>query len=291
MRVELQRCGRATPGANFRGTRKFPARPTIKIATPLVRWRLLITPPLGAAENMALDEALMARARRSGEAVLRTYGWATPTLSLGRNQRARGAYDLEAIRARGVAVVRRPTGGRALLHAREVTYSVTAPAPGEVAVTTSYARINALLVRALATLGVRASPAPQSARAATPGPMPCFAEPSAGEIEHDGRKLVGSAQWREDGALLQHGSILVDDDQALIAELMIEPPAASPAPATLRAILGRAPAGAELHAALAGAVRTQEDGGAEPLDLDAETRADAARLAERYRDAAWTWRR
>ena len=77
---------------------------------------------------MALDEALMSRARRSGETVLRVYGWAAPTLSFGRHQRALGEYDEAALLRAGVGVVRRPTGGRALLHDREVTYSVTAPA-------------------------------------------------------------------------------------------------------------------------------------------------------------------
>lgn len=290
MRLGMRRCGRASSGANFRGVRKFRATPH-KIATRLVRWRLLHTPPMGGPENMALDEALMARARRTGEAVLRTYGWASPTLSLGRNQRARGVYDDAALRAAGVTVMRRPTGGRALLHAREITYSVTAPARPDAAVAAWYARINALLVRALATLGVAASAAPAGGGMTAPGAMPCFAEPAAGELAYEGRKLVGSAQWRDDGALLQHGSILVDDDQAWIAELMATPLTGVPAPATLRAILGRAPAGGELHAALADAVRAQADAAADPLELDDATRAEADRLAERYRDAAWTWRR
>ncbi|OYV73430.1 MAG: hypothetical protein B7Z72_02540 [Gemmatimonadetes bacterium 21-71-4] len=107
-----------------------PAPATTPTPTPgpgAVRWRSLVSPPLPGVVNMAWDQALMARARRTGEAVLRVYAWAGPTLSLGRNQRARGAYDLGRAAARGVAIVRRPTGGRALLHHHEVTYSVTAP--------------------------------------------------------------------------------------------------------------------------------------------------------------------
>lgn len=253
-------------------------------------WRLLYTPPLDGPENMALDEALMARARRSGEAVLRTYSWSAPTLSLGRNQRARGLYDEEALRARGVRVVRRPTGGRALLHAREITYSVTAPVTSDAAVGESYARINALIAGALASLGVPVGAAAPEGRSPFPTERPCFAEPARGELTFDGRKLVGSAQWRDDGALLQHGSILVDDDQSGIPALMREPPAAPPAPATLRAILGRGPSAAELHAALGSALCAQA-GDAAPLELDAPTRADAARLVARYRDEMWTWRR
>jgi lipoate-protein ligase A len=240
---------------------------------------------------MALDDALLARARRTGEAVLRTYAWGVPTLSLGRNQRARGLYDLEALDAAGVGVVRRPTGGRALLHHHEITYSVTAPlVPGRSGVQL-YARINALLADALDALGVAVQVAAPSRRAAAPTGLPCFAEPSAGELVHGERKLVGSAQLLEDGAALQHGSILIDDDQGRIPAFMLAPPAPARPPATLRAILGRVPRVAELHDALADAVARVERVDTRPLELDATTRADTDRLADRYRDAGWTWRR
>ena len=94
-----------------------------------MRWHLLLTPPLPGVDNMAIDDALMARARRTGEGVVRVYSWAEPTLSLGRNQWTAGVYSAERAHAVGVGVVRRATGGRALLHSREITYSVTAPAP------------------------------------------------------------------------------------------------------------------------------------------------------------------
>ena len=253
-------------------------------------WRLLLSPPLDGADNMALDEALMARARRTGETVLRTYAWEVPTLSLGRHQRARGFYDADALRAAGVGVVRRPTGGRALLHHREITYSVTAPLAQETPAQ-AYARVNALLVAALRTLGVRAAIADPAGRAALPTARPCFDEPSAGELVADGRKLVGSAQWSDGGALLQHGSILVDDDQARIGEFVTTPAPPATAPATLRAILGRAPSPNDVHDALARAIAGAFGLPAEPLELDPLTRDDARRLATRYRDAEWTWRR
>lgn len=254
-------------------------------------WRLLLSPPLDGADNMALDEALMARARRSGETVLRTYAWSRPTLSLGRNQRARGLYSEEALRAAGIAVVRRPTGGRALLHHREITYSVTAPAiPGETTARV-YARINMLLLDALARLGVDARVSSGGGRPAPPGARPCFAEPSAGELVYEGRKLAGSAQWRDEGALLQHGSILLDDDQTGIGALLASAAPPSPSPATLRGILGRAPSADEVHGALALAVRALTGDVPLPLDVDAATAARARELAGRYRDSAWTWRR
>ena len=254
-------------------------------------WRLLLSPPLGGPENMALDEALMARARRTGESVLRVYGWSSPTLSLGRNQRAHGLYDAARLSALGVGVVRRPTGGRALLHHREVTYSVTAPCEPGAELQVEYGRINALLGSALAALGAPVTVARPVTRAPLPSAAPCFAEPSRGELVLGGRKLVGSAQWRDRGALLQHGSILVDDDQRTISELMAERAQIATSPATLRDALGRAPSIDEVAEALFEAVRAHADRRARPLDPDELLERDAADLATRYRDDAWTWRR
>ena len=240
-------------------------------------------------DNMALDEALLLRARATGETVLRTYTWAVPTLSLGRNQRAAGEYDTAMLARAGLAVVRRPTGGRALVHHREITYSVTAPVAGPLGHT--YARINALLINALGALGVPTGIAERRARAPVPSGLPCFAEPGAGELVAEGRKLVGSAQWRDDGALLQHGSILVDDDQGLLAGLRSTSPDAVPPPATLRALLGRAPSVAEFSGHLLDAVRALEDPACQWWNPEPAVLCDAARLALRYRDPAWTWRR
>jgi lipoyl(octanoyl) transferase len=240
---------------------------------------------------MALDEALMARARRTGEHVLRVYGWSQPTLSLGRNQRANGVYLADELERRGIGVVRRPTGGRALLHHREVTYSVTAPCTADAGLATEYGRINQLLGSALAALGVGVVVAAPASRSAPPSATPCFTEPSRGELTFDGRKLVGSAQWRHDGVLLQHGSILVDDDQASIPSLMREPVPLSSRPATLRDALGRAPVLHEVAETLFAAVRTQLDPRALPLEHEQVLMQDAERLATRFRDDTWTWRR
>src|SRR4249919_3786115 len=120
-----------------------------------MHWSLLLTPPLTGAENMALDEALLERASVSGAAVLRVYTWSKPTISFGRNQAACGTYDPGRARERGIAVVRRPTGGRSLLHHREITYSVTAPATVG-GLSETYQRINALLLNSLRRLGVPA---------------------------------------------------------------------------------------------------------------------------------------
>jgi lipoyl(octanoyl) transferase len=261
------------------------------IAAERLTWRLLLSPPLGGPENMALDEALMARARRTGETVLRVYAWARPTLSFGRNQRAVGLYREQTLAERGIGVVRRPTGGRALLHHREITYSVTAPCDDNGTLLTEYGRINALLCTALGSLGVPVVVATPSARAPAPSAAPCFAEPSRGELTLHGRKLVGSAQWRDRGAMLQHGSILIDDDQSSIGALLREPVAQTPAPATLRDAMGRAPVMAEVGDALFCAVRSLADPHATPLEIDHDLTRAATEIAARYRDDEWTWRR
>jgi lipoate-protein ligase A len=154
-----------------------------------------------------------------------------------------------------------------------------------------YRRVNHLLVNALTAMGVPAGLAAPADRAPTPSTLPCFAEPGTGEIVVDGRKLAGSAQWQEDGALLQHGSILVDDDQWLIPQLMREPAPPSPAPATLRAILGRAPTLDELADAMLAALRHLEDESVSRVTDDLGDDPERIALLARYRDPAWTWRR
>lgn len=256
-----------------------------------MRWRLLLTPPLPGPDNMAVDEALLLHARRTGEAVCRVYTWSRPTLSFGRNQTAAGRYDREAARAQGIDVVRRPTGGRAVLHHRELTYAVAAPVAAAGALRESYGRINRLLMDALRRLGVETAQATPGGRLGAPGAAPCFELPTRDELVRDGRKLVGSAQWRETDALVQHGSILVDDDQGLIARLCREPLPPVPPPATLREALGRAPEPAELADALLDSLRALEDPDAARWTGDHALWAEAAQARERYLDDAWTWRR
>ena len=258
-----------------------------------IPWRYLVSEPLDGADNMAWDQALMARARRTGEAVLRVYAWRRPTLSLGRNQTARGAYDLARAADLGVDIVRRPTGGRALLHHREVTYSVTAPEAFDATLRGAYDRINALLLAALRSLGVPAQLSGPRTRTPSPGLAPCFDEPAAGEIVVNGRKLVGSAQWRHDGALLQHGSILLHDDQGLIDRLLSTPRAVvTPPAATLARVLGDAPSFASVARALVDALRAEYPAAA-PLDAGADgtLRDDAVRAGDEFRREDWTWKR
>ena len=256
----------------------------------MTRWRLLLTDPASGPENMAVDEALMARARSTGEWVLRVYSWASPTLSVGRHQNAAAAYDGAALARAGVGIVRRLTGGRAILHEREVTYSVTAPAAGAGALRESYHRINRLLIDGLRALGAEVELAPTT-RTGGLDLSPCFGRPAPGELVAHGRKLAGSAQWRDNSALLQHGSILLDGDQALVSSLLRSPAPPSTAPATLRELLGREPAVADVAAAIFDSVRRREDRHAVELPLDAALRRAADGFRRRYEDDAWTWRR
>lgn len=258
------------------------------------RWRLLIAPPRSGAENMARDTALQARAAETAETVFSVYSWARPTLSFGRHQPATGRYDLERIQAAGVDVVRRPTGGRAILHNREVTYSVTAPLEDAEPLRETYFRINRILLDGLTRLGVIARLASPGERATAPSIRPCFETPGEGELVADGGKLVGSAQWRDGGALLQHGSILVEDDQSSLPSFAAGAANGSGSsiarPATLAALLGRAPDAAEVASVMFDAVRSLEDANATGFTED-EIRAEALQHLPRYLDEEWTWRR
>jgi lipoyl(octanoyl) transferase len=256
---------------------------------PSMQWHFLVTPPAGGAENMARDEALMRWSARTGHAVFRVYGWSAPTLSLGRNQRARGCYNLEAALERGIGIVRRPTGGRALLHHREITYSATLPCRDPAAAAQAYDFINTVLLDGIGALGAPAAMA-TGAVSLPPGLRPCFDVPSAHEIAIDDRKLVGSAQWRHDDALLQHGSILIADDQHWIGELMTASVAPVSAAATLLEATGREPTLDEGAAALRDALAARVDGLSGFTETQAVDELMPA-LVQSYRDDEWTWRR
>jgi lipoyl(octanoyl) transferase len=174
-------------------------------------WRLWVdrTPRVGWA-NMAIDQTLLERAS-AGERWLRLYGWAPSCLSFGRHEPAAARYDAARIASLGMDVVRRPTGGRAVWHAREVTYTVACPG-GLGSLRESYREIHSMLRDALRSLGVAAELAsPRPPVAVDAGA--CFAAAAGGEIMVRGKKVVGSAQLREGDALLQHGSILLADCQ------------------------------------------------------------------------------
>jgi lipoate-protein ligase A len=202
-------------------------------------WQLLLEPAgRSGAENMAVDAALLAEAGRTGRAFLRLYRFAPPCLSLGRNEPA-ARYDRAAIARLGIEVVRRPTGGRAVWHEHEVTYAVAAPVTAFGSLRQAYRAIHERLAMALRSLGANATLAPYRPLASGVNqPASCFATPVGGEVLVARRKLVGSAQVRKGSAFLQHGSILLDGSQEIIATVSQELQVAG-AGTTLSTELGR----------------------------------------------------
>lgn len=266
------------------------------LSGPPATWRFLDSGAADGVTNMAVDAALLDHARATGDSTLRVYAWSVPTLSLGRHERTRGRFDAASLRRAGVGAVRRPTGGRALLHDHEVTYSVTAPVRGD-SLTASYHAINALLIEALGRLGVAAREAEVRGAPLRPLGAPCFAEPNRGElVAGAGGKLVGSAQWRDGDALLQHGSILLENDQGRIQALATDRAPDSPSRVeTLRDILKRRVTYDEVRDALADALRahTAREGVTSPRVIESDSGIIGAAQAHRARfaDPAWTWRR
>lgn len=256
------------------------------------RWRLLSVPARDGAENMARDVALQDYSRNSGDSVLSVYTWLRPTLSFGRNQSAKGLYDTARMARESLDVVRRPTGGRAILHNREITYSVTGTDAFAGTLPKAYDRINAILLMALRSLGAPVEIADPIRNAPRPDESPCFAEPVRGELVALGRKLVGSAQFRENGAFLQHGSILVENDQEHLAALTLSQAGANvgSAPVTLSELIERPVSAGQMADGLFAAVRALEDEGATTMD-ESEIRPAALALRARFTDPLWTWRR
>lgn len=172
-------------------------------------WRLFddLDAGLDAAAQMATDEALLEGVAGGAPPALRLYRWEPPAFSLGRFQPA-DDVDEAACADRGVEIVRRPTGGRGLLHGADLTYAVAMPRPpgAEGGVDAVYRTLAGALIGGLARLGVDAAIARHDGPA---GPV-CFAGQQGADLRVGERKLCGSAQVRRDGAVLQHGSILLD---------------------------------------------------------------------------------
>lgn len=190
-------------------------------------WRLLITPGASGRHNMAVDEAIL-EAVAAGQAppTLRLYAWAPPCLSLGYAQ-AVDVVDEAALAEAGWDLVRRPTGGRALLHADELTYSIAAPdsLPGlSGGVLPSYQHLSRGLLAGLERLGIHPdAPALTVVGEADKLNPVCFEVPSAYEITVGGRKLIGSAQLRRRGAVLQHGSLPLHGDITRVVRVLRYP--------------------------------------------------------------------
>ena len=268
-------------------------------------WRLLNTGYLDGATNMAIDEAI-SRAVQAGVVLptLRFFGWLPACLSLGQAQPG-ADVDREACRADGVDVVRRPTGGRAILHTDELTYSVIAPdSEPRVAgtIVESYKRLSDGLLNGLMSMGV---PTRQVERPdptnrwgfhdhdRDQGPV-CFEVPSNYEIVFGGKKLVGSAQMRKAGVVLQHGTLPLHGDIARISRYLVsrpDPDRVRQRATTVEAAIGRV---IDFEAA----VHFMAEGFSRALNLDLRlselTDQELARMEElrreKYAADSWTYR-
>jgi lipoate-protein ligase A len=174
--------------------------------------------PLPGAENMARDLALLERAIAGEGPFLRLYAWAKPTLSLGYFQREEDVVEAGAAARLGVDVVRRFTGGGAILHHREMTFAVALPEGHPwtlLGVNESYLEITRPLLTLLRDRGVDVRYRGDTGRHVKAAN--CFAGEACPDVVAGGRKLFGSAQRRRQGAVLQHGSLLLDMDRDLWA--------------------------------------------------------------------------
>lgn len=186
-------------------------------------WRVIKSPPASAEFNMALDEALLySSSQKLSPPTLRLYSWQPPAISIGYAQKF-ADVDREALSHNNWGIVRRPTGGKAILHIDELTYSITAPLDEPMmagSLLDSYRRISAALQRSLELLGVATAADQQypnlSGQKSTDAV--CFKTPSNFEITWNGKKLIGSAQARKAGGVLQHGSIPLFGDLSRITK-------------------------------------------------------------------------
>lgn len=230
---------------------------------------------------MAIDEAIMLlQAGGVSPPTLRFYGWSPPAVTLGYFQKPGETLDLEACRRLGVDVVRRPTGGRAVLHDREVTYSIIAPEENPAVrgtVSESYLRLSQGLVLGLRLLGLEVSRNQDSGPAAK-GPA-CFEGPGLYELMVNGRKLAGNAQCRKGGCVLQHGALpIVNDSHTLFRLLQFRSEALREEKrliycqkaTSLEETLGRPVDPQEVIAALAGGFSTALGIDLEPEELNDE---------------------
>jgi lipoyl(octanoyl) transferase len=191
-------------------------------------WRLIEDGPMDGRLNMAIDRAILTACERGqAPATLRLYGWDKPTLSIGYSQDESKDIDRIQCGRRNIPIVRRFTGGRALLHQFELTYSLVAPIPHSQFpenLAESFGAVSKAVINSLILAGVSqpkmVGKAQRRSGARNPRSPACFSTPNHWEITVGGKKLAGSAQRRLSGAFLQHGSILMDWDPNLTHSLL-----------------------------------------------------------------------
>jgi lipoate-protein ligase A len=240
---------------------------------------------------MALDMAAFELGRAGiVPPTLRLYGWNRATVTLGRHQ-STTVVDAEYCHAHGIPIVRRPTGGRAVIHHLELTYAVTASLtrPLRPHVQATYRQLCSALVRAFRALGIDAELTPGEATQLLPRPssrIPCFTTPAGGEVVVAGRKLVGSAMRTHHGHILQHGAVLLDWDGATQAGCLglADDASVRPLVTTVAEQLGRTPPRSELIDAIVQGLRDELGIELEPGQRSADEAQLAAERASAFRD-------
>lgn len=193
------------------------------------QWRFIVTEGMSPAMNMAVDEAIL-QLHSEGKTppTVRFYTWNPATLSIGYFQKATKEIDLALVQEKGIGFVRRATGGRAVLHDQELTYSVVVSEEHPKmpsSVTEAYKVISMGLLHGFQNLGLAAemvslASEEEKEKYSSPGSSACFDSPSWHELVVEGKKVAGSAQTRQKGVILQHGSILLDMDVELLFSLL-----------------------------------------------------------------------
>jgi len=187
-------------------------------------WSLIIdNVPLQGSLNMAVDEYLFRSLGEKPQTCGRFYQWKRPTASLGYSQALDKVVDSDFCRKNGVDIVRRITGGKLVLHWREITYSITSSDSEAFSSTLaeSYRLISSALILGLKKMGLEARLAGPPPSSYSKGNMPCFSYPARDEIEIGGKKIIGSAQKRLGMRFLQHGSIPLYSDEGLLRKAAI----------------------------------------------------------------------
>lgn len=259
-------------------------------------FRLLVTEPADGAFNMALDEALLlGRLAGAAPPTLRFFAWEPASISLGYGQPLDHRIDTAAAGALGIGLVRRPTGGSAILHegpTLELTYSVVACAgdfDGAADLLETYRWIGAALAAGINRIGAPVEMVPVQPSDPTAMPTFCFARTGSYELEIGGLKVVGSAQRRQGAGFLQHGAVMLGAAPERLRAVFPAERDPLAGMTTLEAVLGRRPSFAETLTALADGFREAHGlelaaGGLTAAELD---RAEAL-VSDKYATDRWT---
>lgn len=265
-------------------------------------WRLLPYQTYNAFENMAIDEAVFCETIKNKQPpTLRFFGWCPSAVSIGYFQELKNEINVERCRSTGVDIVRRITGGKAVYHQAEVTYSLAAGNSDRLFpddLVRTYEIISLCLARGLSELGIHAHLAKAGALNKRPDRTPCcFAQPSGNELLVSGRKICGSAQMRTHGGFLQHGSLLMSFDPVETAALILSPATTQPAGKLSNCVTAvneviSSPVSPEALCTFLQKGFSEElgivfsDGRLTPAE-----KASSGRLVKKYKSDAWNWDR